>query len=222
MQFHHKTLSLLLLFLIHFSISTIPTISIVGDLTSKSVLIWIRPITSSENTMPDFVGLSIFDMSSNETLFFTHKKLNAKTDFVSVFELNDLKPNTKYYYKPEYLPKQKEDSNQIKKFGGSFKTLSDYSNKNKFIFGSCLFAQRQPFKVIQHILDLRPEAFLLLGDIAYMDFPKISSTTNQNSLTFEQMASKYRENFKDEYLNKLLRKIPSYMIWDDHEFKSNF
>lgn len=160
----NKTILFLTIFLISFSISTssiINTISIIGDLTSTTALIWIRPVAT---TMPDYVGLTIIDNGSNETLFLTHRKLNEQTDFVVVFELTNLNPNTKYIFIPQYLPKPSTSSNQKATNFGSFKTLfSDDYSKSNFVFGSCLFSKHQPFKVFEHMLDLNPQAFLLLG-----------------------------------------------------------
>jgi phosphodiesterase/alkaline phosphatase D-like protein len=79
------------------------------------------------------------------------------------------------------------------------------------VFGSCQhddFAEPQP--IWDEIAGLHPDAFCTIGDMPYID-----------STDLAVQRRRYRELFSIPGLAALCASVPSYALWDDHDFGRN-
>ena len=94
----------------------------------------------------------------------------------------------------------------------------------KIAFVSCAYATHRPGQIAwQQILDTAPDLnlLLLLGDTAYMGWGDTWDDKNKKWIPepwdFAALNHCYEEQFKIESFSKLIAKIPTLAIWDDHD-----
>lgn len=84
-------------------------------------------------------------------------------------------------------------------------------NSVKLAFGSCI---NNPVSSIwTSIIEKKPDFFLLLGDNLYLQNPEWTS--------IDKVRSRYATHFSEPGLKQLITSIPTFAIWDDHDFGPN-
>jgi alkaline phosphatase D len=170
-------------------------------------------------------------------------KLSPNFDMTGVLVLNGLVPDTEYEYKAGWLFADAElkkiqelTDNQIEwpEESGRFKTgTNDDSASRSYIVGSCRYLLRlfggkffddrgdKAFRsVLEQITDksMPVDALLMIGDQIYADDLNILSPDTR----LDQFLERYRVVFSQENVRKLMARVPTYMILDDHEIEDNW
>ncbi|MBU2950946.1 alkaline phosphatase D family protein [Tamlana agarivorans] len=169
-----------------------------GDLKEHGVSIWFRP----SNILA--VQIKVRSKNGNQETNYSLQPIAAGADHRIV--IDDLQPSTQYHY---FMSVQ---GLQIAK--GSFKTTAKNRGNEevRLAFGSGFhkIGLHNP-NLIHAILERKPMAMMLLGDIA--------SDGRKNNLGLLQ--SDYLLRDLSEPWQKLSANVPLYAIWDDHDYFGN-
>lgn len=170
-----------------------------GDVSSTSAKIWLR--TNNEAN----IVISLFKEGKDTDIKFKGRT-SSDTDYTTSIQLIDLKPETNYHYTVEV-----EGSQLFKK--GSFKTLRNKGEPVQLKIGFGGGAGYTPwFERMWDTLAVQSfDAFLLLGDNVYIDYPEIPEA---------QSYCYYRRQSRKEF-RRFTPNVPIYAIWDDHDFTVN-
>ena len=189
----------------------------IGDLTESQIKIWFR---TNEEPQNNFV-LRLYEKDTE--VDFREITVSKEADFIGVVKFDLLKSDSQYeavlFHKKEVL------------FKVSFKTKTSHKKNLHFIFGSCRYnhwenalvndaeAGDNTFGEILKVHEKSELDFaLFLGDQIYAD-PTYSVGICES---FADFSTTYQDAFKLENFQKLLSKVPSYMILDDHEIRDNW
>jgi len=170
-----------------------------GDLTATSAKIWAR--TDQVATL----RVSISEEGEKLQKNFSNTT-SEKNEFTAVIQIEGLKPSTKYKYSVAV--------NDSKLFeNGSFTTPSDKGESGKLKIGFGGGAGYTPwYERMWDTLAVQSfDAFLLLGDNVYIDFPEVTEA---------QQYCYYRRQSRAEF-RRFTPNVPIYAIWDDHDFTVN-
>lgn len=125
-----------------------------------------------------------------------------------LFQLEDLKPDTEYQYEIRLAGKDTS-------FGGkhTFRTSVRQGQQTSFSLAFGGGAGYTPWKerMWDTILANEPDIMLLLGDNVYIDHPERPTT---------QQYCYARRQHRPEW-QRLVSQVPTYTIWDDHDFTYN-
>lgn len=170
-----------------------------GDLTANSAKIWAR--TDQVATLT----VSIFEEDKKWEKDFT-STTSEKNEFTAIIQIDGLKPTTKYKYSVAV-----DDTKLFQ--NGSFTTPSDKGESGKLKIGFGGGAGYTPwYERMWDTLAVQSfDAFLLLGDNVYVDFPEVSEA---------QEYCYYRRQSRAEF-RRFTPNVPIYAIWDDHDFTVN-
>lgn len=130
-----------------------------------------------------------------------------ESDFGAVIRIEDLKPNTRYYYR--VLVDGVVDRYQPMPY--STCTAPAAPADFRVAFGSCAkYVWDRDQRVFNGVIARTPDLFFWLGDNVYADseFPR-------------SIAEEYRRGRGVENLQPLIQSIPQLAVWDDHDFGSN-
>jgi phosphodiesterase/alkaline phosphatase D-like protein len=231
--------------------------TIVGHTTNSSTMLWfcLQNANQRGGTFECILSTSKEELAVNvnphpySTL---EKTFPINIDFeksnTATIEINDLRPNTKYYYKLREihsslkfpitsgepvlnknisLPTSSETDtstwNVVDIATGSFLTVKDDKTSLDFMFASC----HDPFKindgetendvynrwkVLVNYTEITPiDMLLLIGDQIYGD------DLERESTWLDAYSNAYRLFWHNENMRNVLRRIPTYMIFDDHD-----
>lgn len=171
---------------------------LLGQLTNEGVTVWLRPSTNA----PLLVKVT----NPNSGIEKSFKEKSVKAGVEQRILLNGLLPETSYKY-AIYAKKQKLAE-------GSFTTapLADNNSIFRVTFGSCFhkIGLHNP-NLIRQILDRKPNAMLLLGDIAVDD--------RENQINMHR--SDYLLRDLSKAWSELAANVPLYSAWDDHDYFNN-
>ncbi len=169
-----------------------------GQLNTNGITIWMRPSTSA----PITVKVTKLDNTDEKQYI---EKSNAP-GVEKRIELNRLTPDTEYKY-TVYIQEQKIAE-------GQFKTPPDVEKEDTFrvAFGSCFhkIGLHNPILVSQ-ILKRKPQAMMLLGDIA-VDDRENQVSMHRSDYLLRDVSKPWRE---------LAANVPLYTSWDDHDYYNN-
>ena len=195
---------------------------LVGGLTHESAHLWAR--ASAAGTLHAWYGGKP-DLSDAKYIKSTIP-LADKSGYAGVVPISGLKPDTPYYYalSLNYTLPDKDSP-----YRGSFTTFpKDGQRKSfSFVFGSCFLpGDKNPGLIFDQLEAMRSEAeahdgnalrfLLMLGDQIYADKFK-HSFWKRVSTTEDDYRNVYQHTWSIAYFQDLLRKIPAYMVLDDHE-----
>jgi phosphodiesterase/alkaline phosphatase D-like protein len=187
----------------------------------------------------------IMKLYSNDNTYKVKKSLMGKIP--TIFKFEDLKSNTKHFvgfdhqvcYENKYLAN----------ISSSFKTLSDDLTNTKFAVISCNAISKElqtnkEYSLWKHLSENidKYDYALHLGDQVYLDwgewfgdeenvYQKVKKLLhNADPDSFDKYSdevrglirSEYLRTFNYEYVARVYRNIPNFMIFDDHEFYDNF
>ncbi|MCC5931401.1 MAG: metallophosphoesterase family protein [Cyclobacteriaceae bacterium] len=169
-----------------------------GDLSSNSVSIWVRPAAKKKYS----IRVTKTDGSDKITYDFTPSLAGQEKRII----IENLQPDTDYTY--DVFVKKKKIAN------GYFKTAPNAGDKSPFkvAFGSCFhkIGLHNP-NLIHQILKSRPNAMMLLGDIAVDDRRNM----------FNMHLADYLLRDVSKPWRDLASAVPLYTSWDDHDYFDN-
>lgn len=169
-----------------------------GDLRENAVTLWLRPTKA----IPLVVNVKKLDGTGKKSYI----KEFVEPGIAQRIKLDSLLADTHYKYEV-YSEKQKMAE-------GSFTTAPSFGEKGvfKLTFGSCFhkIGLHNP-NLINQILKSKPDAMVLLGDIAVDDRENIISMHRSDYLLRD--VSKPWQS--------LSANVPIYASWDDHDYLDN-
>ncbi|MEM7350564.1 MAG: alkaline phosphatase D family protein [Acidobacteriota bacterium] len=211
---------------------------IIGHTTKNSVRLWGRGQRHGPRDSPRRVfGVAEVrreGKDTSETRFF---KMLPKFDFTGIVEFSGLKSDKPYRYRMGYVLAEMEpdeiEAAQPKLDWGEaewipFHTAPASNGNISFVFGSCRYLSRfgllddrgdKTFRaVLERIADQPIQSVLMLGDQIYGDDLNFIAPNSRR----KQFLRKYRRAFEPEYIRRLMARVPTYMILDDHEIRDNW
>ena len=128
-------------------------------------------------------------------------------DLTVVVKVDGLKPGTTYWYR--VLVNGEVDRYRIQPCVA--RTAPAGPTAFRVGFGSCARIARDPEQRIFRVVDAQsPDLFFWLGDNVYAD-----------TETEEAFADEYRRQRNVASLQRVIRSVPQFAIWDDHDFGYN-
>ncbi|MFT7161315.1 MAG: alkaline phosphatase D [Bacteroidia bacterium] len=170
-----------------------------GDLTATGAKIWARTDKVAE------VTITVSENGQEWSKVF-HETTSKENEYTAIVQLKELKPSTNYNYSVSV------DGSQLFE-KGTFTTAGNKGEKSKFRIGFGGGAGYTPwYERMWDTLAVQSfDAFLLLGDNVYVDFPKVTEA---------QEYCYYRRQSRPEF-RRFTPNVPIYAIWDDHDFTVN-
>ena len=170
-----------------------------GDLTANSAKIWARTDKVANVTISVSENNQEWSKAFNETT-------SNQNEYTVTIQLNGLKPSTNYNYAISV------DGSQLFE-QGTFTTPGNKGEKGKLKIGFGGGAGYTPwYERMWDTLAVQSfDAFLLLGDNVYVDFPEVREA---------QEYCYYRRQSRPEF-RRFTPNVPIYAIWDDHDFTVN-
>jgi phosphodiesterase/alkaline phosphatase D-like protein len=100
----------------------------------------------------------------------------------------------------------------------SFKTLptAGPGRITRFGIGADLEFGHDPYTLVPNLQARQPDFTLLIGDQIYADEPL------QSEWSVFGYGQRYRENWGEKLLAPFLARVPTFMIWDDHDIEDNW
>lgn len=173
-----------------------------GQVSGKGVAIWVR--TADE--APVRVTVSRTKDLQNPVAT-ASGQTKAADDFTTVLSVGGLMPNTEYYYGVSVGEGSQPRNTH------SFHTLAEAHQPIKFrlAFGGGAGFVPKHERMWTTIAAKKPDVLLLLGDNVYIDAPQ---SPEMQHYTY------YRRQSRPEF-RALVASVPTYSIWDDHDFGTN-
>ncbi len=205
---------------------------IVGTTTENSTVIWMRADSHCQAEIR--LAKNAQDLPDNY-LANGLTTLEDAADYTGTVRLDGLQADETYHYTilidgNPVLPGENFPSLTMR-------TLPSESNMPEtfsFAFGSCfipqdfgddIFADLEKKIITQQSDGSGLRLFLMIGDNVYVDhyFNENYKDADLNANELRQLYREaYRDTWKYENFRRALTKIPSYMIFDDHEFWDNW
>lgn len=145
------------------------------------------------------------DASFNRSQFSETYTTSAENANYIKVSLNDLQPETEYFYQLELNGKVLEQSK------GKFQTFSGSSKSFLFAFGNSLKSE-SPKSGLMAAVDRDILFFLNTGDLHYDNIDEADLGLFRNS---------YQKALLRKDMSKMGRSIPFVYIWDDHDYGPN-
>jgi alkaline phosphatase D len=170
-----------------------------GDVSDQGAAVWIR---TSE---PEVVDVVLVNKRTNK-LQKQQIKTDESADNTYIFRFTGLDESTEYSYTI------KTAQNEI---NSNFKTHNSHekSKNTKIVFGSCYdqnSLQNEGGRIFSKMLEQKPDTVIFTGDLPY---------TKQGRLT--ELRHNHKMFRSNELFTKLTSSIPTYAIYDDHDFGMN-
>jgi alkaline phosphatase D len=217
---------------------------IVGHTTDNSAKVWIRGEAGLNHDAKEYCYgiIDLYEGKSHLVSYYCH--LKDYYDFTGTVTFTNLKAKTKYtvhcnteYFKDSSAPNVDRPYTEplASDSGvavGEFSTGGGAADgKLQFAFGSCRYlywdnsfhsdAEKgdKTFGSILSLHEQKPlDLVLMLGDQVYADPLNILHQYE----TVEQLFDLYRWSFSLTNISRLMSKVPTYMILDDHEIKNDW
>jgi len=173
-----------------------------GPGSPGSLTVWARasgqyPVAVQYATAPDMA-----DAKTSSAV-----QATLANDLTVVIKVEGLKPGNTYWYR--VLVNGEVDRYRIQPFLA--RTAPAVPQSFRVGFGSCARIARDPDQRIFRVVDAQsPDLFFWLGDNVYAD-----------AETAEAFADEYRRQRNVANLQPVIRSIPQFAIWDDHDFGYN-
>lgn len=202
---------------------------VLGGVTSDSVKVWIR----TQEAMP-------FEIKVSERLPFDDAQSNsgntlAENDFTGWVEIDELKPNTRYFYAVLIRGEIVDTRHAVSQPWPSFRTLPDSTSyphefnpdglfNFSFSIGAC---QRQRSPKDTYGIYADPPVFNTLWE---KHRERIAFHIINGDYTYEELLNGEKSGLEDNYklylerspaLNRFLRDVPMFTIFNDHEVTDN-
>jgi phosphodiesterase/alkaline phosphatase D-like protein len=182
---------------------------ILGAVTSSSIKVWVRATRSAN------YKVSYAPAAGGSATVVDAGTLSAANDYTGTATLGAipgtpgaLSANTTYTYRVLLANSER--------FVGTFRTLpAGDSEQITFTYGADLNPKFRPFAAADEMLEDLPHFAILGGDNVYAD----SFVTVTTKPGYE---ARYRQTFGDPSLRDLMSRVPTFMMWDDHEITNNW
>jgi alkaline phosphatase D len=223
------------------SSALLPQGVVVGDVSSQRALLWLRT-DGPASVQIEWATVSRWERASklatvmapvSRTASIT---TTAETDYTVIVPLEGLSPATRYRYhvlvgSSDLTTRQLSASLAAM---GEFTTPPDeqISATVTFAWGGDLGGQgrcRQGmggYPIFDVIHRHSPDFFLFLGDTIYSDNPCPSPPNDPGAdfkaTTLQTYRLRHRYQRGAQALQRFLRTVPVYVIWDDHEVRNDF
>jgi len=213
----------------------------VGDVTSRSALLWVR--TASPMTVQfEWAPVAAWDLVSKmatavapvarSPLFTT----GPETDFTLSIPIEGLMPATRYRFYVVVGSKGREGAPAEARVAmpGEFTTLPDAKSHAPVTFawsgdlgGQGLCRRGAAGYPIFDMLGKQPlDFFLFLGDTIYGDdlcpSPPNEPGADFRATNLAEYRARHRDQRSAEALRRFLANVPVSVIWDDHEVRNDF
>lgn len=176
---------------------------LLGNVTDSQAAFWVRTALETDvrvmlSTTPAFA----------RPIYSQAVRSQAGDDYTAVVSVNNLQPQTTYYYAVgigdgvwQYSDRQQ------------FRTFASRGRPGRFkiAFGGGAGYVPHNERMWNTISQCQPDALLLLGDNVYIDDPE--------SVVMQQYTYQRRQS-RPEW-RALTAGVPVYTIWDDHDFSTN-
>lgn len=217
---------------------------LVGEVTATTALLQTRltaisgPELDATDDLPGAPGVVSFeygeDAQLREPAQTSWRDAQGSDDFIVRFALTELKPGTRYFYRPVFGPTRDDVRRgaigQFKTVGGGDGTgdvsfcVGSCMNYNKFMHGARGKAsgpvtatdedKRLGYPSFVAMAALEPDFFIGTGDIVYYDH-----VLNGPAQTLPQLRQCWHEQFRFPRLSDFFSKTPAYWSKDDHDFR---
>jgi len=190
---------------------------IVGAVTSNSARILLRvdnPVEVSYELDTDGTFIN--------PLFTGSKSADSAFDFFVIIDIQNLNPDTKYYYRPILNGTAEPVVNTFRTF-----PVIGLRSTFTFAFGGCQQNLRDENSYIGRVFPLiaqdEPRFFLQLGDWTYPDTTdSAENPMDYFNVDFSRVQSNYRSKYDPSYLMaELFRTTPLDYVYDDHDFSND-
>ena len=199
---------------------------LVGATTDRSVVIWLRANGSAKAQVR---LIDAGDRPGDSKAVTAEADLSKEQDYTAVFSFSDLEPDSTYHYSvllddEAALERSFVEQATFRTFPASDQEAGSFS----FAFGSCFIPEVHKDEIFNNLIDkhgpLDPRFFLMIGDNVYVD-AHFKRRNEEGRPPVESELVLYREAYRDswqhEKFRRALMQTPSYMIFDDHEFRDN-
>ena len=167
---------------------------------SKAVIVY-KLLVPSQNCRVEYSKNSSFNDSEFSDIY-TASEANA--NYVKI-TLNNLEPETKYFYQLELNGEKLEQSK------GEFQTFSDGAKSFKFAFGNSLKSESDR-SGLRASIDEDILFFLNTGDIHY---------DNNNTPDIDLFRNSYQKALQRNDMKYMGKRTPFVFVWDDHDYGDN-
>ena len=213
----------------------------IGDVSSERALLWLRT-DGPAWVRVEYAPPSLWEQASKlatavapvpSTAFIA---TTAETDYTLTVPLEGLSPETHYRYHVSIRPVEPATKKMYAKLvaRGEFTTLPDDTTSAivTFAWSGDMGGQGRcrrgvgGYPIFDVIHRQNPDFFLFLGDTIYSDHicpsPPNEPGAEFKATTLQTYRLRHRYQRDAEALQRFLRTVPMYVVWDDHEVKNNF
>ena len=216
----------------------------IGDLSSRSVVLWVRTDGPAKITV-EYGPMTSESEPGPREFHATHHRSDAREtdavrDYTLTIALADLRPATAYGFRITAVPLSTQPvahpgpAVRAEEVTGRFTTLADPPAHGPIRFGwsADLGGQARcrdtaagyPIFDVARLFPM--EFFLLLGDTIYADeicsAPSNAPGSEFTATTLETYRAKHRYQRGSPALQRFLATVPVFVVWDDHEVRNNF
>lgn len=192
--------------------------TVTGDVTAESALVWAR--ASLEGRMQVEFWRDNARGHGSAQRRTASVRLEAGSDFIGRFELDDLHPGTLYTYRVLARRGGELAESAIATFRTAPKLHQ--SVPVRFTWGGDVgqgLANRPPFPAFASMDAERPDFFIFNGDTIYGDG---NTPIGPGATTVPEFWGKYKENREDPLFQAFARRTPTIVNWDDHEVDNDY
>jgi|SRR5690554_5133400 len=208
-----KSILILFLFLYNYSYSQVQLGPIAGAVTDTSADILVKTYSPKQE-----IQIELFTQQDVENSLFSQRvhSEEEKYNYVKI-KIDNLKPNTTYYYRAIV-------NGYPSKRWNSFKTFPNKEYNFSFGFGSCQqssWGKPDP-EIFPVIANDTLRFFIQLGDWTYPDTTEKKYGYRYNEkkdLLEKSYQSKYNSNYP--FVSEVLSQMPVLYVYDDHDFAGN-
>ncbi len=203
----------------------------IGDLTSRSALLWFQGAQAGPVEV-QWRPAAAADSTAWHSLTVA---LSPERDLAATVPLTGLEPATSYRFRvqPVATPGQPISKRlMMDAVDGAFTTAPALAQPVTFVWSADLGGQQRcrreerGYPIFETIRQAGPAFALILGDTIYGD-DRCAAPPNQPGSDFvaaslEQFRDKHRYQRGATDLRRFLREVPVVVTWDDHEVRNNF
>ncbi len=177
----------------------------IGHVDSENARLWYRPAEVHQG-----YANWVCELSRGDTITRTEAVIDGDHDFTLHFNAGSLIPDTEYAYR--IFPVDEERAwSEGWKTQGSFRTRpTESGSQDQVILGLGSCAPSVPDPIWSKILEEGCQGFVFLGDTPYVDSDQLSVAR-----------AKHREFLRQPEIAAMIRQIPCWGTWDDHDFGKN-
>ena len=195
-----------------------PLLVMSGEVTPTGAVVWVRGIREEDVTIE-------VSPAGRTSVSVIRVRATAATDFAVKAAVADLTPSTRYLYQARQGDRRAD---------GEFTTAPapDDGSRATFVWsgdlggGGWCRAVDGGYRIFEAMSRRSADFFLFVGDTVYADVacdrPGTVPFSGGRATTRSEYQARHRYNREDAAYQRLLRRTPTYAIWDDHEVRNDF